>query len=102
MEVYEKLFDTALSQYNVDLLVKLWRDSLLLDKTSLKELNTNILNSLPTLREELGMPQVEKESFPEFVRDYDEYMYSVLCNNTPNNCFLFFIKKKTLGMSRKP
>lgn len=101
LQLYSDLLNLALSQANVDLLVLVWRDSLMLDKTSLIELNELILEKLPYLREDLGMSQVEKESFPEFTKAYDEFIYSSQCKDTPTKCLLFFAQEGDLRNVRK-
>lgn len=99
LSLYSDFLDIAFSQFNVDLLVKIWMDSLTLDKHSLKELNTRILERLPLLCEHFGLQEVH--SFPKFVKKYDEYVYTSLCKKNPDGCLKFFIEKNDFRNARK-
>lgn len=99
LSLYSDFLDIAFSQFNVDLLVKVWADSLTMDKHSLRELNTRILERLPILCEHFGLKKVD--SFPKFVKEYDEYVYTSLCKKYPDNCLKFFIEKNDFRNARK-
>lgn len=100
LSLYYDLLNLALSQYNVDLLVVLWKDSLTLDKSSLKEINSIILEKLPFLIEHFRLSE-DITSFPEFVREYDEYVYNKECIGTPRECVVMFARRGDFRNTKK-
>lgn len=73
-ELYYSLVDVAISQYNVDLLTKLWSDTCMLDKSLYFELRERIVSKIPDLCKAHGILSCPS-SFEEFVKEYDETLY---------------------------
>lgn len=92
LDLYHTLLDLAITQPNIDLLVKVWHDSVTLDKKDMIELNERILHAIPKLRKKLSLPGDPKD-FKKFIEDYDEQQYTQQCSNIPNECLKFFSKK---------
>lgn len=92
LDLYHTLLDLVITQPNVELLVKVWYDSLILNKKDMIELNERILHAIPKLRKRLGLPG-ESKNFKDFIEDYDEYQYTQQCTKKPNFCLEFFAKK---------
>lgn len=101
LELYEDLLNLAREQANVDLLVKVWYDSILLNKKDMIRINEEIVSFLPYLRQQLGLPQSSSKDFRKLVEEYDEREYSAKCSERPTQCLVFFSKKGDLKNVRR-
>lgn len=93
-DLYFDLLHTAVSQYDVDLLVVITSDLHKLDKLTSREISRTILEELPSFSRHYGIPLVS--SLKEFVELYDEKEYSKKCQGLPNDCIAFFAGRDDL------
>lgn len=84
LQKYEDMLHIALSHYNVGLLVKLWHDSMVLSKTSLAQINRQILELLPRFEKYYDLePSTDMKGF---VKKY----YNSLCDEGPDFCVGYY------------
>lgn len=92
LELYEDLLNLAREQANVDLLIKIWYDSIRMNREAMIQINNTIVSFLPYLRKRLGMPPSKSKDFRKFVEKYDEQEYLKNCTDTSDSCLVFFSK----------
>lgn len=101
LELYNDILNLAREQLNVDLLVKIWHDSVLMNKKDMIEINKKLISFLPYLRQRLNLSSSDSKDFKEFIEEYDEHQYKSQCSGEPNKCLVFFAKKGDLRNVRK-
>lgn len=80
LQRYEDILDIALSHHNVELLIKLWHDSMLLDKTSLSNINKRIIELLPRFEKFYDLEPSTN------MKDFVEKYYNSFCDEGPDFC----------------
>src|ERR1700730_7280512 len=95
VDLYFDYLDVALSQYDVNGLVKVWYDSYYLKDIGL-DLRSTIIEQLLIIAQHHEIELSSAVTFQEFVKKYDLKIYNELCDDSPNVCLIFFAKRDDL------